>query len=79
MTIASIKDLPVGAKARIIALRGGDRAYRKKLLEMGLTKNTEFTVIRKAPLGDPVVIKFRGGELILRQAEAAILEVELIE
>ncbi len=74
-----IKDLQVGDKARIITLRSDNRAYRKKLLEMGLTKNTEFEVIRKAPLGDPIVIKFRDCELILRQDEAAILEVEKVE
>ncbi len=77
--MASIKDLQVGDKAKIITLRGDNRAYRKKLLEMGLTKNTEFKVTRKAPLGDPIVIAFRGCELILRQEEAEILEVEKIE
>ena len=53
-----------------------DCAYRKKLLRMGLTKNTEFTVIRKAPLGGPIELEVRGSWVVLRSDEADVLEVE---
>ncbi|WP_299406267.1 ferrous iron transport protein A [Acaryochloris sp. IP29b_bin.148] len=55
------------------------RAYKKKLLAMGLTPGTEFTVTHIAPLGDPVEIKIRGFRLSLRQAEAALLIVQEVQ
>lgn len=55
------------------------RAYKKKLLAMGLTPGTEFTVTHIAPLGDPVEIKVRGFRLSLRQAEAALLIVQNVQ
>jgi Fe2+ transport system protein FeoA len=77
--MTTLSDLTVGDKVRITGLRTGKPAYRKKLLDMGLTKGTKFTLIRKAPLGDPIEISVRGFELILRKKEAEILEVEKIE
>ena len=44
---------------------------RKQLLAMGLTRNTEVTVIRVAPLGDPIEIKLRSFSLTLRKQDAA--------
>lgn len=77
--MASINDLQTGDKAKIIKLGKSDNPqYRRKLLQMGLTKNTEISLVRKAPLGDPITINVRGFELILRKKEAAILEVEKI-
>ena len=55
------------------------RSYKKKLLAMGLTPGTEFTVTHIAPLGDPVEIKVRGFRLSLRQAEAALLIVQEVQ
>ncbi len=52
------------------------KAYKKKLLAMGLTPGTEFTVTRVAPLGDPIEILVRGFKLSLRKDEAAALIVE---
>lgn len=69
--------LKVGLKARITALHAGaDKAYRKRLIAMGLIPGTEFTVSRVAPLGDPVEILVRGFALSLRKDEANILQVE---
>ncbi|MDR3159310.1 MAG: ferrous iron transport protein A [Zoogloeaceae bacterium] len=57
--------------------RGVDnRAYRQKLLSMGLTRGVEFQVTRQAPMGDPVEISVRGFSLSLRKDEAAALLVE---
>ncbi|MDR2625733.1 MAG: ferrous iron transport protein A [Zoogloeaceae bacterium] len=53
-----------------------DRAYRQKLLSMGLTRGVEFQVTRQAPMGDPVEISVRGFSLSLRKDEAAALLVE---
>jgi len=43
---------------------------------MGLTRGTEITVVRVAPLGDPVDIKVRGFNISLRKEEAAVLQLE---
>jgi len=51
---------------------------RSKLLTFGLTPNTIIEVIRKAPLGDPLEVKVRGGSVLIRQAELDILVLEPI-
>lgn len=73
-----IKDLKVGHTVRIIALKAGDKAYRQRLLAMGLVPGTQLTVTRMAPLGDPIEIAVRGCALSLRKNEAAILQVEVV-
>lgn len=72
-------ELSIGEVARVTALRRGDRSYREKLLAMGILPGTEFTVVRLAPLGDPVEITVRGSHLSLRKAEAELVEVERID
>ena len=72
----SIRDLDTDAKGKVVGYARGAKAYVDKLLAMGLTKGTEFTVTRVAPLGDPVEIRLRGFSLTLRKAEADVLLVE---
>jgi ferrous iron transport protein A len=67
--------LEVGQSGRILGYESGGRAYRGKLLSMGLTPGTHFTVTRQAPLGDPIEIEVRGFKLSLRKGEAAALQV----
>ena len=56
---------------------GGERAFRRRLLEMGLTPGTEVAVISVAPLGDPLQIEVRGTRWSIRRAEAAQIAVRL--
>lgn len=72
----TLKDLAVGDQARVTGYTEGGRAYRKKLLTMGLTPGAEIAVVRVAPMGDPVEIRVRGTSLTLRKDEARALEVE---
>jgi ferrous iron transport protein A len=65
-----------GDRARVTALKPGDRAYRQRLLAMGLTPGVVFELKRRAPMGDPVEIQVRNFTLTLRRHEAAILELE---
>ena len=65
-----------GERGRVIGYQRGDRSYREKLLSMGLTPGTEFSVVRLAPLGDPVEINVRGYSVSLRKNEAQLLRVE---
>lgn len=71
-------DLIVGDQCKVVNYDNARMAYKKKLLSMGLTPGTEFTVIRFAPLGDPVEIRVRGFALSLRKDEAAALLVEKV-
>jgi ferrous iron transport protein A len=75
MTV-SLKNLAVGDMGRIVGFDQSGKAYRKRLLAMGLTPGTEFSVTRFAPMGDPVEIKLRGFSLTLRKDEAAVLLIE---
>jgi ferrous iron transport protein A len=72
------KELSVGDRARVLGFTEGGKAYRRKLLSMGLTPGVEIRVIRVAPMGDPVEIQVRGFALSLRKDEAEALQVEII-
>lgn len=72
----SLKNLSVGDTGRILGFDKSGGVYRKKLLAMGLTPGTAFTITRFAPLGDPVEIKIRGFSLSLRKDEASVLLIE---
>lgn len=72
----TLNALSVGDSGRILGFDNSGKAYRKRLLAMGLTPKTEFTITRFAPLGDPIEIKVRGFSLSLRKNEAAALIVE---
>ncbi len=71
-----LREATVGSTLKAIAYTEGARDYKRKLLAMGLTPGTEFTVKRHAPLGDPIEIEVRGFRLSLRKAEADALIVE---
>ncbi|MGD9657345.1 MAG: FeoB small GTPase domain-containing protein, partial [Methylocystis sp.] len=74
----NFRDLKVGERARVAGLQSGDTAHRQKLLSMGLTPGAEFTVLRVAPLGDPVELRVRGADISLRSDEASALLIERI-
>jgi ferrous iron transport protein A len=68
-----LQDLSPGERAEITGYDHSEKAYREKLLTMGLTKGTVLTLKKIAPLGDPVEVSVRGFDLSLRKAEADIL------
>ena len=70
-TLAQIKR---GAHA-VVASIGGERAFRRRLLEMGLVPGTRVAVTNVAPLGDPIEIDVRHGRLSIRRHEAALVLV----
>jgi ferrous iron transport protein A len=74
--ITSLKDLSVGDRGQVAGYQEGGRAYRRKLLSMGLTPGAELLVVRVAPMGDPVEIRVRGTSVSLRRGEAEALQVE---
>ncbi|NOT12664.1 MAG: ferrous iron transport protein A [Methylococcaceae bacterium] len=76
--ILNLKNLTAGDLGKIIGFDKSGKAYRKRLLAMGLTPGTEFSITRFAPMGDPVEIKLRGFSLTLRKDEASVLLIEKI-
>lgn len=76
ITSTRLSDLPPGITGRI-AFVSGKGQLRKKFMDMGLTPDARFEVLRVAPLGDPIEIKVRGYYLSLRRTEAQHIEVEV--
>lgn len=75
MDSVTLSDLPIGASAIIREIPNlGPGSVR--LREMGLLTGTQVTLVRCAPLGDPIEIKIRGYHLTLRKTEAAGVMVE---
>lgn len=72
----TLAELKVGESGRVLGYAKSEAVYRRRLLAMGLTPRTEFTVARVAPLGDPVEIRVRGSALTLRKGEAVALRIE---
>lgn len=70
----TIKDLPAGKSATILKV-GGDGALRQHFLEMGLIQGAEVTVIKYAPMGDPVELRIHSYELTIRLSDAEQIEV----
>jgi ferrous iron transport protein A len=79
MLTISLGEMTVGETGKVAGFQKGNKAYRKKLLAMGLTPGTTFCITRYAPMGDPVEISVRGFSLSLRKDEAETLLVERIE
>lgn len=75
----TLDELKPGEKGRITAV-GGEGELRLRLLDMGLIPRTEVTLMKVAPMGDPIEIRVRGYELTLRVSDAKNIEVsEVIE
>lgn len=70
----TLNEVKVGEHA-IIKKIGASAPMKKKLMDMGLTKNTEVIVRKVAPLGDPIELTVRGYELTIRKVDAAQIEV----
>ncbi len=64
-------------KGIIVTVVGGPPSLKKRILDMGLVRNTEIEVIRNAPLGDPVEFRALGYDLCLRKDEARYVVVRV--
>ncbi|MBQ9197969.1 MAG: ferrous iron transport protein B [Clostridia bacterium] len=70
----TIKDLKIGQTAKIDTV-GGEGALRQHFLDMGVIPGAEVTLVKLAPLGDPVELRIHGYELTLRLADADQISV----
>ena len=71
----TLKDVRIGDTVTVVKLHG-EGAVRRRIMDMGITKNVEIFVRKVAPLGDPIEINVRGYELSLRKADAEMIEIQ---
>lgn len=74
----TLKDAVVG-KYYIVKKINGTGSLKRRIMDMGITKNAEVYIRKVAPLGDPIQINIRNYELSLRRADAELISVEEIE
>ena len=74
---AKLSELPIGASAIVRAYPKAGASFLR-LREMGVLPGTSATLVRTAPLGDPLEIKVRGYNLTLRKSEAEHIVVERV-
>ena len=70
----TLRQAEIGETVTVVKLHG-EGAVKRRIMDMGLTKNTEVYVRKVAPLGDPIEITVRGYELSLRKTDAEMSEV----
>ena len=71
----TLRDAKIGETVTVVKIRG-EGAVKRRIMDMGITKNVEIYVRKVAPLGDPVELTVRGYELSLRKADAEMIEIE---
>lgn len=74
-TDVRLDTLEIGKDAVVASVASDDQALRQHILDMGLTPGTEVTMMKYAPMGDPLEIRLRGYELTLRKDDAARIEL----
>ena len=70
----TLRDTRIGDTVTVVKLHG-EGAVRRRIMDMGITKNVEIFVRKVAPLGDPIEINVRGYELSLRKSDAEMIEI----
>ena len=71
----TLRDARIGETVKVVKIHG-EGAIKRRIMDMGITKNVEIYIRKVAPLGDPVELTVRGYELSLRKADAEMIEVE---
>lgn len=70
----TLKDAKVGTTV-VVSKIEGDGAYKRRIMDMGITKGCEIFIRKVAPLGDPAEITVRGYELSLRKQDAQCIQL----
>jgi ferrous iron transport protein A len=71
----NLAQVPLGVSVLVRDV-AGERAFRRRLLELGLVPGTAVAVLKVAPLGDPIELAVRGCRLSIRASEARAVEVD---
>ena len=75
--VKTLRDVKIGETVTVVKLHG-EGAVKRRIMDMGITRNTPVYVRKVAPLGDPIEVTVRNYELSLRKADAEMIEVETI-
>lgn len=73
--MSTLRDAKCGDTVKVVKIHG-EGAVRRRIMDMGITKNVELYIRKVAPLGDPVEVMVIGYELSLRKADAEMIEVQ---
>lgn len=73
----TLREVPVKTTVSVTKI-GGEGAFRRRIMDMGITKGSQIYVRKVAPFGDPVEITIRGYELSLRKNDAENIMVETV-
>ncbi len=71
----TLKQAKVGDTVTVVKLHG-EGAVKRRIMDMGITKGVTVYVRKVAPLGDPVEVNVRGYELLIRKADAEMIEIQ---
>lgn len=75
----NLSELKVGQKAKVLSIEEKNKAVRRHLLDMGVTRGVEITIKKIAPMGDPIDINLRDYELCLRKEDLSKINVEVLK
>lgn len=70
----TLKDVKIGDRVTVSRINGSG-AVKRRIMDMGITKDVEIYVRKVAPLGDPLELTVRGYELSIRKADAEMIEL----
>ena len=73
--MATLREAKCGQTVKVVKIHG-EGAVKRRIMDMGITKNVEIYIRKVAPLGDPIEVTVRGYELSLRKADAEMIEVQ---
>ena len=73
--MSTLRDAKCGDTVKVVKIHG-EGAVRRRIMDMGITKNVDLYIRKVAPLGDPVEVTVRGYELSLRKDDADCIEME---
>ena len=73
--MATLREAKCGQTVKVVKIHG-EGAVKRRIMDMGITKNVEIYIRKVAPLGDPFEVTVRGYELSLRKADAEMVEVQ---
>lgn len=76
--ICSLSELMVGQKAKVLKLNETNKAIKRHLLDMGVTKGVVITIKKIAPMGDPIDLLLRDYELCICKNDLNKIEVEVL-
>ena len=75
----NLSELKIGDKAIVTKLDISNKAVRRHLLDMGMTRGAQVQIKKIAPMGDPIDVELRGYELALRKEDLKLIQGEVIK